>query len=441
MIVLLEILLYSFMATLFFALIMKASKKSIFYSSFAGAIGYLLYYITDKSGYGIMAFFIGTVASTIICEFLARKLHRPSTTFIFPAIITIVPGLGLYETMARIVEADIESGAYKGAVTFLEIIVMAIAMSVASGIFIMIKNSAARRKEKRIKAKLAKNSSDNSISEENDCEDSNLCNLDCAEEISVNEVIKLIGKAGRMMLENGGETYRAEEICKYICSAYEIEDVEAIAMPIGFFVTVGNGKEDTETTLIKRIKKRSINLDKIDKLVNLSRKISSKKLSVDNALKEINEIENASKLNKVRWWEYTYEGLSAGFFSLLFFGGIVEFICAFIAGLLITITAKYLNKIGSRPFFISLIGGIIITVLALIFNITPLDIDPKTVIISGIMPLLPGLAMTNAIQDAMRGDLISGLARGAEALIIATSLALGVGVVLSLSSAIGYVIA
>ena len=52
-------------------------------------------------------------------------------------------------------------------------------------------------------------------------------------------------------------------------------------------------------------------------------------------------------------------------------------------------------------------------------------------IISGaIMPLLPGLAMTNAIRDSMQGDLVSGVARATEALIVAASLAVGVIIVL-----------
>ena len=43
------------------------------------------------------------------------------------------------------------------------------------------------------------------------------------------------------------------------------------------------------------------------------------------------------------------------------------------------------------------------------------------------MLLVPGLAITNAVRDSIAGDLISGLARGAEALLIAVAVALGNG--------------
>lgn len=399
------VILCSFAATLFFALIMKCTKKTIFYSAFTGSLAYLVYYILSSKGYNNSAFFIGTFLATIICELLARKFHKPATIFIFPAIITIVPGLGLYETMSYLVNSDIANGSLIGAKTIFYIIIMAIAMSIASVIFLIFKD-----KNKRA---LVKNDSPLSA--------------------STSKILYLVGLAGRIMLENGGETYRAEDICKYICYAYGIDDVESIALPIGIFISVGDEKSG-ETTLIKRIKKRSINLDKLDKLNNLSRKISSGNINIEDAIIELKEIDKPLVYKKHKWLKFSYEGLSAGFFSLLFFGGFFEFICAFIAGLLVTLVTEKLVKIESHPFFVALIGGVIISSVAFIFQLMPINIDSKIAIISGMMPLLPGLAMTNAIQDAMRGDLVSGLARGAEAIIIATSLAIGVGMILSISS-------
>ena len=53
------------------------------------------------------------------------------------------------------------------------------------------------------------------------------------------------------------------------------------------------------------------------------------------------------------------------------------------------------------------------------------------------MPLLPGLAMTNAIRDTIRGDLLSGIARATEALLIASSLAAGAGAIIYTAYTLG----
>lgn len=54
------------------------------------------------------------------------------------------------------------------------------------------------------------------------------------------------------------------------------------------------------------------------------------------------------------------------------------------------------------------------------------------IIIGSIMLLVPGLTITNAIRDTIAGDFLSGITKGAEAFLIAVSIAVGTGAVLSL---------
>lgn len=59
-----------------------------------------------------------------------------------------------------------------------------------------------------------------------------------------------------------------------------------------------------------------------------------------------------------------------------------------------------------------------------------MDID--IVIISCIMPLVPGMAITNAARDTLRGDYLSGIARMLEAFIKAAGIAIGIGIGLAI---------
>ena len=52
------------------------------------------------------------------------------------------------------------------------------------------------------------------------------------------------------------------------------------------------------------------------------------------------------------------------------------------------------------------------------------------------MLFVPGVAITNSIRDFLSGDMLSGIARMTEAILIAVSLAAGVGVVLKIFGAI-----
>jgi len=49
----------------------------------------------------------------------------------------------------------------------------------------------------------------------------------------------------------------------------------------------------------------------------------------------------------------------------------------------------------------------------------------EATVAGALMPMLPGLAMTNAVQDTMRGDMVSGISSAVSAVMTAVLLAVG----------------
>ena len=64
-------------------------------------------------------------------------------------------------------------------------------------------------------------------------------------------------------------------------------------------------------------------------------------------------------------------------------------------------------------------------------------VNVESMVIGCIMPLLPGVAFTTAVRDAIGDELLSGISRGVEALLVAVAIASGVGVSLGLSYWLG----
>ena len=56
------------------------------------------------------------------------------------------------------------------------------------------------------------------------------------------------------------------------------------------------------------------------------------------------------------------------------------------------------------------------------------------IIIGLVMTLVPGVAITNSVRDVIAGDFIAGQTKMTEALLTATSIAIGTGIALSLAS-------
>jgi uncharacterized membrane protein YjjP (DUF1212 family) len=89
-------------------------------------------------------------------------------------------------------------------------------------------------------------------------------------------------------------------------------------------------------------------------------------------------------------------------------------------------------------FLLNAIASALIVFLAKTIDTWVPNIRLDNIIIGGIMILVPGLALTNAIRDTMSGDLVSGTARGVEAIIVTIAIVAGSGTMLKLWTLLGY---
>ena len=245
--------------------------------------------------------------------------------------------------------------------------------------------------------------------------------------MDLNEILHVATFAGKIMLESGGETYRAEEIIWRICKIYGVEEAESFVTTTGIMVSIcSNGKT---YSLIRRVSARTIDLDKVDKVNDLSRNIINKNLNVSELKEQLEIINNGDRYsNKTA---ILISALGAFFFVFLFGGKLPEAIAAFFIGVVIKSLSIKFYTLEINQFFINSICAGITAILAILFLKINLITDIDKTIIGSIMLLVPGLAITNAIRDTISGDLLAGSTRAVEAFLVAISIAVGTGGVLS----------
>ena len=108
--------IYSFIATVGFAIFLNAPKSILISSGLVGGIGWsVFYYLVQLTGNDILSNFVAALLVSYISEILARRLKQPAIIFIIPGIIPLVPGLGMYNTMLYLVQNDYNNAIAKGA--------------------------------------------------------------------------------------------------------------------------------------------------------------------------------------------------------------------------------------------------------------------------------------------------------------------------------------
>ena len=244
--------------------------------------------------------------------------------------------------------------------------------------------------------------------------------------------IRLICTAAQMVLENGGETYRVEETAMRMAGGLGLEDVNVVAFPTSIYVNVG------ERCRIRRITRRGTNTTRLARINDVSRRVERGELDADAAERELEAIAGDGG-----WHQLTLivaYGVSAASFSLLFGGGLFTLLVTLVIGMLVQAIQPLFDHMSMGKLIFNFSGGFLTAMLAEGTAHVVAYGSVNAAIVGGIMPMLTGLLMTTAVRDTMYGDLVSGICRAVEALLLASCVALGVFAGLKLAGMMGGVL-
>ena len=249
--------------------------------------------------------------------------------------------------------------------------------------------------------------------------------------IRLEEIVSLTGLAGEIMLKNGAETYRIEETMDHIAKACGAAVVESFVIPTGVFLTVTDAT-GSSFTAIRRVRDRTINLDRIAKVNELSRRLVDQRIEYSTANSILTYI-SRERTGFSLLPSMVASGAIGGGTAVLQDGVFFEILAAFVAAMLVRYIAHIVSRLHGVQFIFEFLGGMAVAFCGASLHLIWPHLGADPVIIGGIMPLVPGVAITNAIRDVIAGDLLSGLSRGLEAALTSAAVAMGVVIVLALN--------
>lgn len=229
--------------------------------------------------------------------------------------------------------------------------------------------------------------------------------------------------AGEIMLKNGAETNIVEEIIEKILKTNKMKHIEAVVMTTSIIATMSD-TEITPITVVRRIKERETNLNKVYLVNEVVEKFCKQEITLEEIFKELKSIKNYNTYKE--WLVNICMMFIPPLFVLMLNGKYLDTLTALICGCILVLTLKIGRKLKTNTFMINLFTTMIISMISVVSN-KLIGTNVDLVIIGTIMPLVPGVAITNAAMDSLNGDYMSGIAKILEAVIKAVSIALGVG--------------
>ncbi|WP_097041980.1 threonine/serine exporter family protein [Salinicoccus kekensis] len=241
-------------------------------------------------------------------------------------------------------------------------------------------------------------------------------------EEKIKDVVML---AARILLEAGAEGTRVEDTMTYISSACGYKSSNSFVTNTVITYLLHNGTHPR----IYRIQTRDTNLIRISETNRVSRHIVEGKITLDEAwdkLKYINE--------RIDDHPLPFKAFAGGMVGLSFLylqgGLLIDVPTAILAGGIGYFITEYLSQKIEAQFIPEFIGSFIIALLAAFGHMLVPSGELSIIIISAVMPIVPGVLITNAIQDMFGGHMLMSITKLLEALVTAFGIGAGVATVL-----------
>jgi len=239
-----------------------------------------------------------------------------------------------------------------------------------------------------------------------------------------NEILDTCLMAGRIMIESGSEMYRVEDTMQRIAHNAGASASSIFSTPTGLFMAL----PAQDTVQIQPITTRTINLEKVDRVNALSRQFAEHKVTLHQLHQRLEMLDH-----DVPFFPLWLQIIAAAVVSctlMIIYGGVwADFIPSAVVGAIGYVVFYFIRERLAVSFLSEFMAAFTIGLLSWALVHWHLGQSLDMIIIGAVMPLVPGVAITNAVRDMLAGHLLSGLARGMEALFSVSAIGIGIALI------------
>lgn len=239
------------------------------------------------------------------------------------------------------------------------------------------------------------------------------------------ELLNLGTELGYELIVSGAEVYRAEDSVGRLLRSYGSDSGEVFVIPSCIIVSLlGDGGQPV--TRIRRIPPHGTDIDQLERCNDLSRRLCRETPDYPTASSLLEDIRRERRYPIPLMVLIGYF-LGAFSFCMFFNGTFPEAILSGLCCVAIYLSQRYMDRMGSNSFFKTIAASTISTFIAAAFARIWPQLNFDHIAIGALMILVPGVCFTSALRDIMAGDMITGLSKAAEGILIGIAIVIGTG--------------
>nr|WP_120491780.1 threonine/serine exporter family protein [Corynebacterium lactis] len=267
-----------------------------------------------------------------------------------------------------------------------------------------------------------------------------LAPIDYSDPSQVTAVLDLAARIGGLLLACGSGNRDTELQIKAVTSAYGLTQIQVDITLTSVTVFHLIGARRTPITAMRVVSAPIPDFERLRHTDRVVRRIRAGHLSLEEAIECIDKVEREPSKYRLR---VIYSGwaLLASSVTILLGSGIAVALIAACVTLAIVIVIGELAARELPTFFQNAVGGLIATLSAAFLNAAqgfmPFDMQPSRLIASGIVVMLAGLTLVQALQDGMTGAPVTGSARFFDTMLLTGGIVAGIALGIEVSGILG----
>src|SRR5690606_28593775 len=250
------------------------------------------------------------------------------------------------------------------------------------------------------------------------------------------QVMTLGLRVGEVMLESSVATSDVQDAVRRVIEALGLEGCEVSVTLDVITLNHLDPSLDAPLTLVRVVRIGEPRLDRLVALEALVRKIHDGRLDVATAAREIEHFDRVDTRHP-RWATLTGLLISAAAWVMFAGGGAVGAIAAVLAALVNEVVLAPLNRTRIPTVFVTFLSAVVVATVPNLFAFLELPVAVLPAVVAGLYPLLPGGLLVAGVTGGRPGGPPSSLAKGLEATVVASAVALGVVATLSVADHLG----
>lgn len=231
--------------------------------------------------------------------------------------------------------------------------------------------------------------------------------------------------AGELLIENGSNMDRVNDTMDRIAATAGLTSFQGFTTLTGVVASA----EGLPNAQVVAIHNRANDLNKVALVNGLSRKFSAGRLTLKQFYHRLREVQRKADMTPVGWQLLAAAILSA-VLMIVFTGDYLDAPVDFVIGGVSYAIFLLLNQLFRIKYLGEFAASLVIGLLAFLAVSLHWASNIDTLIVGAVMPLVPGVPLTNAMRDLVSGNLISGPTRAIEAILTATAIGCAIVIVL-----------